>query len=307
MLTSGARWAGISHSRFAMARPSIHGAAYWYHVDDHLVANNWIADNLGEPKAKFLDNRAGFRLGGPFSGHSRRTSFFFLNMELRRFPNSSEVNGLVPTNTLRNGILRFPDATGDAHSYNLATSTLCGAANNLPCDPRGIGISPIIVQQYGLLPAGNDSSLGDQLNTTGISGPASSAQDQDNIVARVDYTISEKWHANGIWSWGQNVFYNPFNPGLNWEGGPSHIVTTATTDNHPRLYGFGLTGQLSPTAINEFNMGFNQSTLQFDQPHPETLIPAAGVALHLPVIQDPIQIFGAPRPTWHFQNVAVRR
>ena len=289
--------------------PQYHGAGYWYHVDDHLVANNWIADNLAELKAKFLDNRAGFRVGGPLLGPFKKDKlFFFLNMELRRFPNSSEVNGLVPTDTLRNGILRFPDAAGNVISYNLANSTLCGPTNSLPCDPRGIGISPIIVQQYGLLPAGNDSSLGDQLNTTGISGPASSAQDQDNIVARVDYTISDKWHANGIWSWGQNVFFNPFNnPGLNWEGGPSHIITTATTDNHPRLYGFGFTGQLSPTAVNEFNMGFNQSTLQFDQPHPETLIPTAGVALHLPVIQDPIQIFGARAQvgvsrTWQFTD-----
>jgi hypothetical protein len=289
--------------------PQYHGAGYWYHVDDHLVANNWIADNLGAPKAKFLDNRGGFRLGGPLLGpYLKDKLFFFLNMERRRFPNSAEVNGLVPTSSLDQGILRFPDATGNVISYNLATSTLCGPTNNLPCDPRGIGISPVITQQYGLLPPGNDSSLGDGLNTTGISGPATAGQSQDNIVGRIDYTINDKWHVNGIWSWGQNVFYNPFNnPGLDWRGGASHIVTTATTDNHPRLYGFGLTGQLSPTTVNEFNMGFNQSTLQFDQPHPTTLIPDAGVALHLPVIQDPIQIFGARAQlgvskTWQFSD-----
>ena len=308
-----ANFARSAGGNFAFAvrhgTPEYHGAAYWYHVDDHLVANTWVADSLGQPKAKFLDNRGGFRLGGPLLGpvlHEKL--FFFLNLERRRFPNSSQVNGLVPTPSLRAGILRFPDATGNVVSYDLATSTLCGPTNSSPCDPRGVGISPVIAQQFGLLPAGNNSSLGDQLNTTGIAGPATSAQNNDNGVGRIDYTISSKWHANGLWSWAQNTFFNPFNnPGIDWRGGPSHIVTTASIDNHPRLYAFGLTGELSPTTVNEFNMGFNQSTIQFEQPHPTTLIPPAGVALHLPVIQDPIQINGARAQlgisrTWQFTD-----
>ncbi len=289
--------------------PDYHGAAYWYHVDDHLVANTWIRDSLGQPKPKFLDNRVGFRLGGPLLGPVlKQKLFFFINLERRRFPNSSEVSGLVPTQTLRDGILRFPDATGAIVSYNLATSILCGSAGNLSCDPRHIGISPVISQQYALLPAGNNPSLGDQLNTTGLSGPASSNQNNDNAVARLDYTISDKWQAHGTWAWAQNTYYNPFNnPGIDWRGGPSHIVTTASTVNQPRLYSFGLTGSISPTLVNEFTMGFNQSTIQFVQPHPESLIPAAGVALNLPVIEDPIQINGARAQlgvsrTWQFTD-----
>lgn len=304
------RSAGGSFS-FAVRRgsPEYHGAAYWYHVDDHLVANTFFRDALDQPKPKFLDNRAGFRLGGPLLGPVLKDKlFFFLNLERRRFPNSSQVTGLVPTDSLRQGILRFRDASGNVVSYNLASSTLCGPTNSDPCDPRGIGISPVIVQQYGLLPVGNDSSIGDQLNTTGISGPATSAQNTDNAVGRIDYTISDKWHANGIWSWGENRFFNPFNnPGIDWRGGPGHIVTTASIDNHPHLYGFGLTGEIAPTVVNEFHMGFNQSTLQFVQPHPESLIPAAGVALDLPVIQDPIQVFGSRAQlgisrTWQFAD-----
>jgi hypothetical protein len=293
--------------------PEYHGAAYWYHVDDHLVANTWAADRLQQPKAKFLDNRGGFRLGGPLLGPVLRDKlFFFLNMELRRFPNSSQVNGLVPTPSLRAGILRFRDGTGNIVSYDLATSTLCGTSGNLPCDPRGVGISPVIADQFNLLPPGNDSSLGDQLNTTGISGPATSAQHNDNAVARIDYTISPKWRANGLWSWAENTFFNPFNnPGIDWRGGPSHIITTASIDNHPRLYAFGLTGELSPTTVNEFHVGFNQSTIQFVQPHPTTLLQGAGVALHLPVIQDPIQINGARAQlgisrTWQFADTLTK-
>jgi hypothetical protein len=286
-----------------------HGAAYWYHVDDHLVASTWVADYLGQTKPKFLDNRVGFRVGGPLLVRSMRDKLnFFLNLELRRFPNTTQVTGLLPTQSLRQGILRFRDASGNVVSYNLANSTLCGPSGNMPCDPRGIGLSPVISQQFGLLPQGNDSEIGDQLNTTGISGPANSDQDNDNAVGRIDYVISPKWHANGIWSWAENVIYNPNNnPGIDWRGGANRIVTTATEDNYPHLYGGAVTGQISPTLVNQFGMGVNLSTLQFNMPHPTPLIPGLGVALDLPVIQDPIQIEGARAQlgisrTWQFTD-----
>ncbi|MGB6722687.1 MAG: carboxypeptidase-like regulatory domain-containing protein [Terracidiphilus sp.] len=275
--------------------PTYHGAAYWYHVDNHLDASTWVADNLGQPKPEFLDNRIGFRVGGPLFGPYLKSKLnFFLNLEIRRFPNTTQVSGLVPLPSLRQGILTFLDGSGNAVTYNLKTSTLCGPSGTTQCDPRGIGLSSVISQQFALLPTGNDANLGDQLNTTGISGPANSAQNNDNAVGRLDYALSQNWHVNGIWSWATNQIYNPNNdPGINWEGGASHILTTAREENHPRMYGGALTGQISPTLSNQFGGGLFQSTLEFQQPHPESLIPDAGVALHLPVIQDPIQIFGA--------------
>jgi Carboxypeptidase regulatory-like domain len=275
--------------------PSYHGAAYWYHVDNHLDASTWVADNLGQKKPEFLDNRIGFRLGGPLLGPYKKDKLnFFLNMEIRRFPNTTQVSGLVPTDSLRQGILTFIDGTGNAVAYDLKTSTLCGPSSNNPCDPRGIGLSSVIAQQFALLPEGNDKNLGDQLNTTGLSGPSNSSQDNDNAVGRLDYAINDNWHVNGIWSWATNAIYNPNNnPGIDWRGGPDHIVTTAREENHPRMYGGALTGQIGPTFSNQLGGGLFQSTIEFQQPHPESLIPDAGVALHLPVIQDPIQIFGA--------------
>lgn len=275
--------------------PSYHGAAYWYHVDNHLDASTWVADYLDQAKPKFLDNRIGFRVGGPLLGPVWKNKLnFFLNLEIRRFPNTTQVSGLVPLPSLRQGILTFLDGTGNAVTYNLANSTLCGPSNSTLCDPRGIGLSSVIKQQYALLPVGNDNKMGDQLNTTGISGPANSAQNNDDAVGRLDYSFNDKWHANGIWSWATNVIYNPNNnPGINWEGGSNHILTTAREENHPRMYGAALNGQLSPTLVNQLGGGVFQSTLEFQQPHPESLIPDAGVALDLPVIQDPIQIYGA--------------
>ncbi|MGA7341367.1 MAG: carboxypeptidase-like regulatory domain-containing protein, partial [Terracidiphilus sp.] len=182
--------------------PTYHGAAYWYHVDNHLDASTWVADNLGQPKPEFLDNRIGFRVGGPLFGPYLKSKLnFFLNLEIRRFPNTTQVSGLVPLPSLRQGILTFLDGSGNAVTYNLKTSTLCGPSGTTQCDPRGIGLSSVISQQFALLPTGNDANLGDQLNTTGISGPANSAQNNDNAVGRLDYALSQNWHVNGIWSW----------------------------------------------------------------------------------------------------------
>jgi len=71
-----------------------------------LNANTW--DNGHTPNADAgtpftkkqpqHDNRAGFAFGGPFW---KNKTFFFGNYEIRRFPQSVEVERIVPTDTLR--------------------------------------------------------------------------------------------------------------------------------------------------------------------------------------------------------------
>ncbi|HEY7184742.1 MAG TPA: carboxypeptidase-like regulatory domain-containing protein [Blastocatellia bacterium] len=105
-----------------------HGAGYWYHQNDALNAASWtnkralgqdISDQalrhkIQEPELK--DNRFGFNFGGPYPWWEN--TFFFLSYEGRRFPHSSEFTRLVPTDTLKQGVLRFRDAAGNIVSYN---------------------------------------------------------------------------------------------------------------------------------------------------------------------------------------------
>ncbi len=66
-----------------------------------------------EPELK--DNRFGFRLGGPvipWSEAWKKNLFFFANYEGRRFPRTSQILRIVPTESLRQGMLRFRDASG---------------------------------------------------------------------------------------------------------------------------------------------------------------------------------------------------
>jgi hypothetical protein len=181
-----------------------HGAAYWYHQNDNLNAATWtnkrtVAQTetdpvkrakLQEPELK--DNRFGFNVGGPILPW-RDKAFFFVNYEGRRFPRTSEVTRLVPTDTLRQGLLRFRDAAGNTVSYNLRTSALCGAAGNQACDPRGLGLSPSMSALWAKLPAGNDLSSGDGLNTIGFRSNVSNSINNDYYMARTDYNLTDKW------------------------------------------------------------------------------------------------------------------
>jgi hypothetical protein len=206
---------------------SIHGDGYWFHQSDGYNANSWDLNHTpdaatGEPftrKIPFKDNREGVSVGGPLI---KNKTFFFSNYELRRFPSASQVSHIVPTQSLRDGILTFQDCAdgfnpsgvctgGNLVQYNLATSDLCGATGNQACDPRGIGISPTIQKLYNLNPAGNDPSLPgvDGNNTTGFVADAATPVKDDYVTFRLDQNIGDKAHFFGRYLYSRALNVTP--------------------------------------------------------------------------------------------------
>lgn len=175
-----------------------HGSAYWFHQNDNLNANSWDNNRLHLVKPELKDNRFGGRLGGhlPFLWHKK--TYFFANYEGRRFPGSTQQSRVVPTDTLKQGILRFRDASGNIISYNLATSTACGATGTGACDPRGLGLSPSLTALWKLMPAGNDTTVAniDGLNTTGFTTNVGTPLTNDFYDLRLDQDVTKKWRAS---------------------------------------------------------------------------------------------------------------
>lgn len=224
---------------------AIHGSAYWYHQNDNLNANRWDFNRTGIRRPELKDNRFGFSGSGPIW---KDRTFIFGHYEGRRFPRSLNVVRLVPSASLRQGVLRFRDAAGMATSYNVKDF-----------DPRNIGPSPVIRELWNRLPEGNDPSVGDGLNTIGFRAAASAPLDMDFAVTRLDHHFSHNWRLYGTYRYSsQNVLDTAQLDiaGLTPGAARGQAVAVAGTPVEPRFVSAQLIGQITPTVINEFTLGY---------------------------------------------------
>src|SRR5580692_10780085 len=174
-----------------------HGSGYLYYFDTVLGAANTWSDNhtpstvLGLPYTPLVSNhrtRYGYSIGGPISTKKilgGRTYFFF-NQENLRFPNSGTYEHLVPSAAMRAGVIQIANSSGTYVPYNLnpfpVTVPLGNGLNGpmttvqpagcaiLGCDPRNIGLNPVVNQIWSkYMPTANDAlyASGDQYNTQG--------------------------------------------------------------------------------------------------------------------------------------------
>ena len=244
-----------------------HGAVYWYHQNDNLNANSWDNDRLKLKKPELKDNRFGGRAGGPLPFLWHKKTYFFANYEGRRFPNSTQQSRIVPTSTLLQGILQFTDCSsgtfdskgnctgaGTLQSYNLATSSACGAAGTGACDPRGLGLSPTILAMWNLLPGGNDNSVSgvDGLNTTGFTTNVGTPLTNNFYDLRLDQNLTSKWRANVSYRYFQQQQISATQLNI-INGKPSTVRQLPVRQN---MLVAGLDGQLTSRLMSSFRFGW---------------------------------------------------
>ncbi|MFZ0923177.1 MAG: carboxypeptidase-like regulatory domain-containing protein, partial [Candidatus Acidiferrales bacterium] len=248
-----------------------HGSVYWYTQNSALNANSWDLNSAGISEPHLVDNFGGARFGGPIF---KNKTFIFANYELNRFPQSSTFTRDIPTANLRAGILTFKDASGNTDTYNLATSTACGPVGGLPCDPRGIGISPTVQQFWNLEPATGNSAGGDGLNETGYRGTVSTPLTTDFGVLRLDHNFSDKWRFSGSYTYYRDIS-NP-NPQISiLNGSPSAVNSSPTRD---AMVTGQLTTLLTPSLTNTFRFGWVRNWENFQVETPAT----SAAAFNLP-------------------------
>ncbi len=256
-----------------------HGLLFWYHQNDNLNAATWtakraIAQNVTDPvqrakqqEPELKDNRFGFRVGGPvipWSDDWSKKLFFFANYEGRRFPRTTQILRIVPTDSLRQGILRFRDASGAVNSYDLKTSRLCGPNGDMPCDPRGIGISPVVSNLFSNLPAGNDPSAGDGFNTVGFRGILTNPLNNDFYNTRFDYNVNERWRADvafryfGEVATGANL--------LDIRGG--NVRSRELLPTRQNMISAGASGLITQNLSGEFRFGWVRTRTALDRTRP---------------------------------------
>jgi hypothetical protein len=240
---------------------SFHGSAYEFYQSQLLDANTWSNNRLGNPIVKYHDNRFGGSVGGPmlpkFLGGK---TYFYGFYEGRRFPGTAQVlEWTVPSMLMRQGILQFRDSNDVVHQFNLKTSTACGDGTQA-CDPRGIGISPIVSQMWNtFMPAPNDLSFGDTLNTQGYRAALSLPEKTDYGALRIDHDFGDKWRLflsyrifNDIAPSTNQIDIGGLLPGDKL-GVPASVSSNPVI---PRYAVLGLNGTITPTLINEFNLSY---------------------------------------------------
>ena len=239
-----------------------HGSAYEYLQNSDLDANSWSLNRIPQARPESRDNRFGVTLGGYIPGLPEKAkTFFFVNYEGRRELNSATVNRVVPTDTMKQGILRFRDAAGNVISYNLATSTQCGSNGSSVCDPRQIGLNPLIGQMWNKYePEGNNPTLGDGLNTTGFTGAAGLPESSNFGVVRLDHAFGPNWQFTSSYRHYVEmaaVGNRQVDIGGELAGDTKgQIASTSSIPRQPRYFVAGLTGMVTPSLTSETSFSY---------------------------------------------------
>ncbi len=282
-----------------------HGTAYEYYLDNNFSANTYENNFNGVPLPSYHYNRFGGAIGGPIIPKKilGGKTYFFANYEGFRFPQSQTIERAVPSAAMRLGLLQFPDANGVTQVYNLNSTpvTYNGVTYKPapcpgdptsgvpagPCDPRGIGINPLISQMWNkYMPLSNESGCGlgrcDGLNVLGFLGNLSTPQSSNFGVARLDHDFGDKWHFMSSYRYynltsasSQQVDIGGFFPG-------DTLGVPASLSNNPQQPWFfvaGLDANLSNTWTNSIRYSYLRNWWQWGRVGGPVQFPGLGGAL----------------------------
>src|SRR6201997_4122754 len=174
---------------------NFHGSLYEYHrntitsANDYFVKQAEITTGAPNKPDKLLRNIFGASVGGPLK---KDRLFFFVNYEGTRKREEQSTVRTIPTPSLCQGIIRYPDVSG-----SITTIT---PAQLQQLDPLGLGINPAIEnpQHTGYFDrtfctgqfVTNDPSVGDGFNYAGFRFRAPVSLDNNAFIGRLDYHLT---------------------------------------------------------------------------------------------------------------------
>jgi len=275
-----------------------HGSVYEYLLSSYFSANTWKDNHtpsgnlLYTPLPKTHQNRYGASIGGPLTPKILGgKTYFFFNYEARRFPQATTTERTVPSALLRAGVIQLPDASGKYQSYNLNSAPVTvGGQTYMPaacpagaCDPRGLGLNPIVKQIWQTMPAANDPQYGDSYNTQGYLTSVGIPQTSNEYTARIDHDFGEKWHLMTSYRYfelNQNTT-NQVDIGGLLGGTAGQAIATAPRDQKPGYWVAGLTTTITPTLTNDVHYSYLRNFWQWGTDGAPPQLPGLGGALEI--------------------------
>ncbi|HYP52095.1 MAG TPA: TonB-dependent receptor [Pyrinomonadaceae bacterium] len=288
-----------------------HGAAFIYNRNSKFSANTFFNNRVGVPEPFLNRNQFGGRLSGPLplprfgeGGPStyRGKGFFFGSYEGFRLRQSTNAERTILTSTARQGIVRYRATCGTTGQPACPAGIVNGQvlqANVLAL--AGLTPDPIIANRIlaNVPQTGNNSLIGDQLNTTGLSFSRLQNQDRESVTTRFDVEASSRQSFSFVFGWRKELLLRPdvdFATGFN---ATPFGFQDAKTRNLVGSWRFSPTGSLT----NELRGGLIRSEPAFDRTDLQT-----DTFLNLPLISSPESNFeaqGRDTDYWNIQDNAV--
>ncbi|HEV2224034.1 MAG TPA: carboxypeptidase-like regulatory domain-containing protein [Candidatus Acidoferrales bacterium] len=283
-----------------------HGSAYEYYLDNNFGgANTWDNNSTGKKQPGSHFSRFGAAAGGKIPGVNFLGGgwFIFGNYEGFRYPQASVFERNFPLPSLRAGLIKLngevvnlnPTLTTDpgttnTYAANAATcvgiisngvNNGCGGGTIAPgtviqctgaggCDPRGLGINPVISTLWSTyLPLPNDCGHGDGLNYCGYKGSIATPQSSNFGVARIDHDFAKNWHFNGTYHYYKlsKTVSDQWDIGGFFPGDvKGQYSAIRQKPQEPWMYTGGLTTEVTSYLTNDFHFSYTRNWWAYGDP-----------------------------------------
>lgn len=268
-----------------------HGAIYEYNRNSKFAANSFF-NNFSRVPRPFLNRN---QFGGKGSGRIIKDKLFFYGgFEDFILRQSTTVNRTILLPNARNGIFTFRDTTGVTRTVNLLAAPFSTVTGVTAID--GTINSRILAN---LPTAGNNTTLGDQLNTTGLTFSRATNTDRKAFTSRIDYNINNTNSVKGIVEYkSENNLRNDVDA---QQGGTACCYTTIPLGFQPAHTPFlSLSWNWTPTATlsNELNGGWQRSDPTFGNTSAQPAF-----YIQIPLINNPESGFDAQGRTTNIYSV----
>jgi hypothetical protein len=282
-----------------------HGSGYGYYFATNVgAANSWTNNHTPTtvagvsypytPLPKNHRSRFGTSFGGTMLPKMvGGKTYFFFNYEGSRFPNVSTYERTVPTKLLRAGVIQVPNSAGQYVAYNLnpAPVTVDGVTYNPamcgsgPCDPRGIGLNPIVTQIWEkYMPLPNNPQGGDNYNTQGFRSVLRAPLTSNSYVGRIDHDFGERNHFFAMYRYANiiNLTNNQVDIGGALPGDTFGVpIAKADRPQKPSIWVLGLTTMVRPTITNEFRANYTRQFWQWGSSNAPPQVAGLGGAVEV--------------------------
>jgi len=238
-----------------------HGSLYEYNRNTATTANDYFIKlsqlESGQPNKPPELIRNIF--GGTFGGAIKKDrAFFFLNAEGRRDAEAQSVLRVVPTATLRQGIMRYQYCTSSLDSNGNCPGTVAvqtlSPSDLAGMDPLHIGPSQVVTKFFQTYPMPNDNGAGDGLNYSGYRFAAPIHNSFDTYVARFDYLLTQDGRHTLFW---RGNLQQDTQAGAPYLPGLSPLETDV---DHSKGFVAGYTAILTPSLVNNFRYGLTRQS-----------------------------------------------